>query len=313
MRTTPEVLQRQWNSIDYKNGGFLQINTQHPLEWHIGYQPISQKTLLLVCTTDIGAIESSKSMSVTRRKRETDNRWTLSFELLRNAQEGVFAILCSDIIEHSRSASNEKEALALVISRYKQWSRLLESQGSGLMDENSRKGLLGELLFLQERIEECASVLTAIQGWVGADGADQDFIYEDGWHEIKSVGVSATSVTISSVEQLDCAGEGELVIMRIDKAAPDKAGTLSLNDAVRQISSNLTDASDALTLFRAKLSAYGYIDLLEYSEQTYCCSGSQRYGVNDTFPRLIRRNVPLQVETLHYELSLPSLADWLKG
>ncbi|MHC1762452.1 MAG: PD-(D/E)XK motif protein [Negativicutes bacterium] len=313
MRTTPEILQRQWNSINFKDGGFLQIDTLHPLEWHTGYQSISQKTLLLVCTTDIGTIESSKSMDVTRRKRETDNRWTLSFELLRNEQEGVFAILCSDIIEHSRSASNEKEALALVISRYKQWSRLLESQRSGLMDENSRKGLLGELLFLYERIEEGDSALTAIQGWVGADGADQDFIYEDGWYEVKSVGASATSVTISSLEQLDCDDEGELVIMRIDKAAPDKARALSLNDAVRQISNKLTDASDTLDLFRAKLSAYGYIDLQEYSEQKYYCSGSQRYGVNDTFPRLIRRKVPPQVENLHYELSLSSLANWLKG
>ncbi|MBS4025051.1 MAG: PD-(D/E)XK motif protein [Clostridia bacterium] len=313
MRTTPEILQRQWNSIDYKDGGFLQIDTKHPLEWHIGYQSISQKTLLLVCATDIGTIESSRSMAVTRRKRETDNRWALSFELLRNEQEGVFAILCSDIIEHSRSASNEKEALTLVISRYKQWSRLLESQRSGLMDESSRKGLLGELLFLQERIEEGDSALTAIQGWVGADGADQDFVYEDGWHEVKSVGASATSVTISSLEQLDCAGEGELVIMRIDKAAPDKAGALSLNDAVSQISGNLTGASDALDLFRSKLSTYGYLDLQEYSEQKYYCSGSQRFGVNDTFPRLVRQNVPTQVESLHYELSLPSLAGWLKG
>lgn len=313
MRTTPEILQRQWSSINYKDGGFLQIDTQHPLEWHLGYQSISQKTLLLVCTADIGTIESSKSMAVTLRKRETDNRWTLSLELLREEQEGVFSILCSDIIEHSRTAPNEKEALALVISRYKQWSRLLESQRSGLMDENRRKGLLGELLFLFERLEEGKSVLTVIQGWVGADGADQDFIYKDGWHEVKSVGAASTSVTVSSLEQLDCDDEGELVIMRIDKAAPDKAGALSLNDAVRQISSKLADASDAMDLFRSKLNAYGYIDLREYSEQKYYYSGSQRYSVNDTFPKLLRRKVPPQVETVNYELSLPSLVDWLKG
>ncbi len=313
MKTTPEILQRQWASIDYKDGGFLQIDTQHPLEWHIGYQSVSQKTLLLIHNEDVGAIESSKSMAVTRRKRETDNRWALSFELLRNEQEGVFAILCSDIIEHSRLASNEKEALELVIRRYKQWSRLLESQKSGLIDENRRKGLLGELLFLQGRIEESGSALTAIKGWVGADGADQDFIYKDHWYEVKSVGSSSTRVTISSLEQLDCADEGELVVMRIDKAAPDKAGALSLNDAVHQISSKLIAATDALDLFHSKLCACGYIDLQEYSEQKYYCSGLQRYSVDGTFPRLIRQNVPIQVESLHYELSLSSLADWLKS
>lgn len=313
MRTTPEILQRKWSSIDYKNGGFLQLDTQHPIEWHIGYQSISQKTLLLVCAMEIGAFESSKSMAVTRRKREADNRWTLSFELIRNEQEDVFAIFCSDIIEHSRSVSSEKEALELVISRYKQWSRLLESQKSGVMDENSRKGLFGELLFLRERIEESDSALTAIQGWVGADGADQDFIYENSWYEIKSVGVSARKVTISSIEQLECAGEGELVIMRIDKTAPDKVGALSLNDAVRQICGMLSDASGSLDLFRSKLSAYGYIDLKEYSEQKYCYSGSQRYGISDNFPRIIRKNIPTQVESLHYELGVSSLSEWLKG
>ncbi|MBS3947489.1 MAG: PD-(D/E)XK motif protein [Dethiobacter sp.] len=313
MKITPEILERQWNSIKYTSGGFLQIDTRHPLEWHIGYQSISQRTLLLVSDTEIGAIESSKSMIVSRRRRESDNRWTLSFELLRNEQQGVFAILCCDVIEHSRPATNEAEALKLVINRYKQWSKLLETQRSGLMDEHIRKGLLGELLFLQERIEKGEPLLMAVQGWVGADGADHDFVYEDGWHEVKSVGASATSVTISSLEQLDCADEGELVIMRIDKTAPDKAGALSLNDAVRQISSKLTDASDALDLFRAKLSTYGYIDLQEYSEQKYSCSGSQRYGVNHTFPRLTKQNVPTQIESLHYELNLPSLTDWLKG
>jgi hypothetical protein len=313
MRTTPEILQKQWDIISYKEGGFLQIDTQHPLEWHIGYQSISQKTLLLICNTDVEVIESSKSMLVTRRKRETDNRYTLSFELLINEQEDVFVILCSDIIEHSRLASDEKAALDLVISRFKQWSRLLESQRSGVMDESQRKGLLGELLFLRELMKKSTSALDAIRGWVGADGLDQDFIYEDGWYEVKSIGVSSTSVTISSLEQLDSASEGELVVMRIDKAAPDKGGALTLNDAVYQIILALADSSNALDLFRSKLSVYGYIDLQEYSGQKYYCSGYQRYDVNNTFPSIVRRNVPSQVESLHYELSLPALSDWLKG
>jgi hypothetical protein len=312
MRTTPELLQKQWNSIGYKDGGFLQVDTQHPLEWHIGYQSISQKTLLLVCNSDIGAIESSKSMAVTRRKRETDNRWTLSFELLRNEQEEVFAILCSDIIEQSRSAANEKDALALVIGRYKQWSRLLESRKSGLMDEQSRKGLIGELLFLLSRIQEHGPDLVAVQGWVGADSADQDFIYSEGWYEVKSIGASATGVTISSLEQLDNPDEGEIVIMRIDKAAPEKTGAMSLNDAVKQVREALNGSPDALDLFRSKMSAYGYIDLQEYSEQKYFCSAMQQYRVDALFPKLTKQNVPRQITAVHYELNLPSLADWVK-
>jgi hypothetical protein len=313
VKISAEILEKQWNSIKYTSGGFLQIDTQHPLEWYIGYQSIRQRTLLLVSDIEIGAIESSKSMIVSRRRRESDNRWTLSFELLRDEQQGVFATLCCDIIEYSRPAHNEAEALKLVIDRYKQWSRLLETQRSGLMDENRRKGLIGELLFLQEQIEKSENTLKAVQGWMGADGADQDFVYEDGWHEVKSISVSAASVSISSLEQLDGTDNGELVIMRIDKAAPDKSGALSLNETVRKIRNKLIGESDALELFLLKLSAYGYIDLQEYSLQKYYCSGSQRYIVNDTFPKLARKNVPNEIESLHYELSLPSLTEWLKG
>lgn len=312
MKITPELLEKQWSSIKYTDGGFLQIDTQHPLEWHIGYQSISQRTLLLVCDTEVSAIDSSKSMIVSRRRRESDNRWTLSFELLRNEQQGVFSILCCDVIEHSRLAVTEAEALKLVISRYKQWSKLLETQRSGLMDEHRRKGLLGELLFLEQRITSADSILAAIQGWTGADGADQDFSYPDGWFEIKSAGASAVNVTISSLEQLDCEDEGELVIKRIDKAAPEKAGAFSLNDAVRRISSILIGDAEALELFRTKLSAYGYMDLQEYSEQKYFCSSTQRYLVDESFPKLTKANVPAQISALHYELDLPSLAGWRK-
>lgn len=84
MKLTPELLSQQWDDIDYKQGGFLQINIMHPLEWHIGYQSISQRTLLLLCNADIEAIESSKSLIVSRRHRESDNRWLLTFELVND-------------------------------------------------------------------------------------------------------------------------------------------------------------------------------------------------------------------------------------
>ena len=311
MKTSPELLQKRWDSIKYKDGGFLQIDTQHPLEWHIGFQSINQKTLLLVCHTEIDTVDSSKSMSVYRRKRESDNRWTLSFELLRSEQESVFSIFCSDIIEYSRTSFNEKEALALVIKRYKQWIRLLENQKNSLMDDARRKGLLGELLFLYEKLKECKDAMSILQSWVGVEGADQDFIFPDTWYEIKSIGVSTSSVKISSLEQLDSDPEGELVIMRIDKTAPEKSGAISLNDVVLQIKDFLLKETKALELFQAKLDTCGYIDLQEYSVQKYYFSGSHRYKVNESFPKISKNNVPIQVISLHYELDIPSIENWL--
>lgn len=313
MKLTPEMLSQQWADIDYKEGGFLQINIKHPLEWHIGYQSISQRTLLLLCNIEIDVIESSKSMIVSRRRREIDNRWLLTFELVRDAQQDVFAILCCDIIEYSSTAKNEHESLTLVINRYRQWTRLLESQKNGVMDEHIRKGLLGELLFLEKYMERCDSKLYAVNGWAGADAADQDFMYSDGWYEVKSIGISASTVSISSLEQLDCNNSGELVIMRIDKVPPSKINAFSLNDIVYRIKQKLSSDTAALEIFQQKLTSYGYIDLHEYSEIKYYFSGMQRYNVNKEFPRLIKNNVPNEVVSLNYSLSLSALSKWLKG
>lgn len=313
MKITANILQQQWEKISYRDGGFLQIDTQHPLEWHIGYESTSRRTLLLVCDIKIDAIESSKSIVVNRRLRELDNRWTLSFELLQEIQQDVFSILCCDIIEYSRAASSEEKALISVIGRYKQWCHLLESQKRGLMDEKIRKGLLGELLFLEQYIDHCNSPLTAVLGWVGADGLDQDFMYSERWYEVKSIGISSTSITISSLEQLDCTQAGELVIVYIDKVSPSKSDAFSLNEVVYRISSKFSSDIDALLLFQNKLTAYGYIDLQEYSEKKYYFHGMKRYEVIDLFPRITSKSVPTEVISLSYELSLPALEKWLKG
>ncbi|HAG10722.1 MAG TPA: PD-(D/E)XK motif protein [Desulfotomaculum sp.] len=310
MKVTAELLKKQWDSISYHSGGFLRIDTEHPLEWYIGYQSINQKSLLVISDADIGIVDSSKSMVVKRGRRETDNRWTLTFDLLRNEQQGVFMNFCSDIIEYSRTAANSEDALDLVTKRYKQWSRLLEYQRKGLLDENSQKGLIGELIYLRKQLARGMNVLVAIQGWSGPDGGDQDFIYSDGWHEIKAVGVSAATVVISSLEQLDNSNDGELLIMRIDRCAPEKSGAFSLNNMVRTVFELLNDDPDAVGLFEIKLNRYGYIDLPEYAEQRYFYTGSQAYRVDSTFPKLTRNNVPVQAVSAQYSLSIAGLKDW---
>lgn len=98
MKVTPEILDTQWSNIRYTSGGFLQIDVQHQLEWFVGYQSCSQRTLLVVSDSEIEQVESSKSMLVNRRRRETDNRWTLTVELIRDEQQDVFSILCCDFI-----------------------------------------------------------------------------------------------------------------------------------------------------------------------------------------------------------------------
>ena len=309
MKITAEYLHRKWKSISYYDGGYIQVEVKHPLEWHVGYKEIDQKTLVIVSEKEPELLQTSKSIAVSKGRR-MDGRWALSFALMRIEQDSVFELLCADLIAYSQSAENETAALALTAKRYKQWNKLLEHQRKSLMDESNRKGLLGELTYLCSVIDSGYPIFAAVQGWVGPDGADQDFVYADGWHEVKSVGVAASSVTISSLEQLDNSDPGELVVMFIDKCAPERGGAVSLGEQVDLTLARVHEDGDALSLLESKLMRYGYIDLPEYREQKYVCSGRARFLVDADFPRLTADTVTPQIIAEQYSISLAGIEDW---
>lgn len=309
MRITAEQLHNKWKNASFYDKGFTQVDEFHSVEWYVGYQEINQKTLLMISISEPELLPSSKSILVSKGKR-TDGRWALSMSLMRVEQDSVFETLCADIIDFSSAARDEKEALQLTYKRFKQWNKLLEHQHKSLMDESSRKGLFGEITFLRETIQTGYPLLAAVQGWVGPDGADQDFVYSDCWHEIKAVGMSAEKVSISSLEQLDCEEDGELVVMRIDKCAPEHSGALSLAEAVEIVQKLACSDADALMLLENKLAKYGYIDLPEYREQKYYYSGKQRFVVDRDFPKLTAKNVPPQITNTQYTISIAGIDNW---
>lgn len=309
MKITAEYLHEKWNAFSYYDGGYIQIEVKHALEWHVGYKEIDQKALVIISQNEPELLPSSKSIVVTKGRR-TDGRWTLSFVLMRNEQDSVFELLCADLISYSQTADNEISALNLTVRRFKQWNKLLEHQRKSLMDESNRKGLLGELIYLCEVIDAGYPILPAVQGWVGPDGADQDFVYVDNWHEVKSVGVSADSVKISSLEQLANTDPGELVVMLIDKCAPEHSGAVSLGEQVDHTFRRVHENDDAYSLLESKLMRYGFIDLPEYREQKYVCSGEMHFRVDADFPRLTSDNVVPQIIEVQYSISLASIEDW---
>ena len=105
MKITAEYLHEKWNAFNYYDGGYIQIEVKHALEWHVGYKEIDQKALVIISQNEPELLPSSKSIVVTKGRR-TDGRWTLSFVLMRNEQDSVFELLCADLISYSQTADN---------------------------------------------------------------------------------------------------------------------------------------------------------------------------------------------------------------
>lgn len=311
MNNYEEELRDKWNSISYRQGGSLQLGITHPLEWHVGYFSPEAKSIIIVSDDPVNKIESSKSIQASCKPRK-DGRFATSLTLTSREQEDVFVTMCGDVIEFSGNEMDRKKSLMKVLKRYAAWLKLLQHKNSALLGAAAQKGLIGELLYLKEKIEKGMDPLDTLAGWVGPDGADQDFVYYDGWHEIKTTGLSSAEITISSVEQLDSTEDGELIVNRVDKCAPAQAGAFSLYGLVHQIINMIINCPGAIDIFILKLASIGYIDMQEYDQQKYVFASRQIYNVNNTFPRIRRCDLPAEIVNTTYALSIPSLAPWQK-
>ena len=310
MNDYEQQLHNAWNCVTY-NGSTVRLPIMHSLEWYVGYYSTSQKAVILISDSPIKNVESLKSIAFNCAQRQ-DGKYALAFILLSKEMEEVYITMCGDIIRFSSTEDSSSKALLKVIGRYKQWIKLLEHQRSALLGASAQKGLMGELYYLKKRLERGMSVEEAINGWVGPEGADQDFQYSDGWHEIKATGVSSTEVAISSIEQLDNDESGELIIVRIDKCSEEKNGGITLRSMIQSIIPMLDNNYSALESYNMKLTQVGYMDLPEYDRQCYFIAGMEVYSVANGFPRLRRADLPTEVTQCNYSLSIASIAEWEK-
>lgn len=309
MNTFEEELRTKWNGISFHEGGSLQLAIDHPLDWFVRYATGDHKSIVIVSEIPVDKIVSSKSIEAACNKRK-DGKYAVSFTLMNREQEDVFITMSSDIIEFSRFEKQSEDSLKRVLKRYAAWLRLFDHKRSALMNTNAQKGLIAELLFLKEKIERGMMPSEAVVGWVGPDGADQDFVYEDAWHEIKATGASSSKVKISSIEQLNNPDRGELVVFRIDKCAPAKPGAVTLYSMVHRLIRIMSSSESAIDDFILKLGSAGYIDMNEYDKDKFSVSEKQTYIVNDSFPRITREMLPVEIVNAEYDLDLPCLDPW---
>ncbi len=313
MDNIEKILTETWKSIRSFKTGSLQLGINHPLEWHVAYETPTNKALVIIAHHPIKHIDSSKSIN-TQCNPRNDGTYYISFQLTERTQEDVFISMCSNLIEFSMEAASEIEALKMVEMRYKQWRRLMENRNLAILSDEKRRGLIGELLYLKRIITAGKPIPDALAGWVGPDGADQDYIYDERWREIKTTGLSSDRISIHSIEQLGEEGDnGDLVVFRVDPSAPEAEGAFTLrklvHDIIRMFGGSLADVE----VFTSKLNTVGYIDMEIYDKFPYKYFNDVTYDVDSTFPRLIRSRIRPEITKCEYTISISSIDSWKRG
>ena len=298
-------LRERWESQRHEIDSYTLVDHKHQIDINIGYDAKLRKTLLICNTGKISNLPSSKAISA-QNVMLSPTEWGLAFSLQQEDISDIFIKFCWDIIESTRDV--EDDAVEFILNRYNMWLRLLTYKRPTVLSVSRQKGLIGELLYLQNMVHRFGQK-KAVSSWVGPGGGDQDFVYDDTWTEVKAVSFASDTVSISSVEQLDTDKPGFLRIYRLEDTSPEDNDGINVTDVVEKTGRLLTESSPAAD-FRMKLFQYGYTDEQNYENFRYKLGASAVYRVDENFPRMTRESLNSSVSWIKYGLSIPAISEF---
>lgn len=289
----------------FECGYFTRIGDNRDINLYIGKDENAHYSIDFRGTFHPVKIVGSKVIEVSQFS--IDETQFLRFSLLNSDLLECFSLFCYDLIKSTLGIVDDETAYKQLQTRYLSWKRMFKPN-RGLLTESEIMGLIGELLYMRDYMIPIHGVDAALESWTGPEKTHKDFSLNDTWYEIKTISSGKESVRISSLEQLDSDIIGYLVVYSLERMSPSFNG-VRLNELVAQIM-DLIPIAIQRDLLLAKLELYGYDFSPEYDNYVYAVSDCVSYKVHENFPRLVRKDIPVSVSRIQYEIILSEIEDF---
>ena len=305
-----------WEDIDVSPAA-SQINARRIADagsaaWGLYWAVDAQLHCLLILQRGSGRRQSQRlprlrGLSVEASPTEDGSGERMIIRLTDGEQREVFHRFCIDVVEATRVAKSADEAIERFLARTWRWHRLLRSGQNGRLSEDEQKGLLGELSVIERCLLDVIEARDAVEGWTGPLGTPRDFEFGLVGIEAKARSPQSAQVRISSLDQLDSAGESRLFLFVIEVGAAfgDSATAVTITDVATRVRSRIAalDLSAAI-VFDERLTATGFDWEEDYSDKHWSIGDEVQYEVVDGFPRLTPTMVPAAVDDVRYTISM---------
>lgn len=290
-----------------QNKTYLRIDPCYNVDIFIGYDDDGRMSLAIIEKGKEVSVKSTNLIEETQGIRK-DGKLQLKFSLLDSSYKPMFLKVCRDIIEYCCQKGKGK-AISAASERWKYWREVFDSKKGNILSENEIKGLLGELVVLNEHFMNEYDERTAVSAWMGPLMGHKDFEINETWYEVKTVNQNASEVHISSLEQLESPVEGHLIVVQMEKTNEVNKLAINLNDYVSLIENKITD-SNLKEEFWNRLTNVGYEYDEEYKKHNFVFYAKTYYTVKDDFPRLTRANMNRKISSAEYSISLDGIEEF---
>lgn len=286
----------------FEPGYFKLIDRTHPLSLYIGED--NDGHYAIEYRGDFNPIKVKSSTAIGVMHYVIDTKKSLVFSLLDSSMLSTFCAFCEDMVETSRSATDNNSGYTMLVNRFYGWKKMFH-QSKDLLDEKRIMGLIGELLFLKQKMIPLCGKSKALSSWTGSEKTKKDFSLDDTWYEVKTITAGKPVVGISSYEQLDSDLLGNLVVYQLEKMSQEYNG-INLNKLVKRIYKEL-DVDELKDVFLQKLTDAGYSFESAYDSYVYEIYAESIYEVNQSFPCLRREERLDAISQVRYDLLLAKI------
>lgn len=290
----------------FKYSHFVRVDSEHPLDLLLGIDKEGRKAIRFRGDFKTAKVTGTKAIAVKQFKLNDQN--CIQFSLADPETADPFFKFIDDLVDSSRKLSKQEEGYDFVINRYARWRRMFVPKKETLSEANIM-GLLGELYFLLSYMIPEYGEEKAIESWSASNPTIKDFSVDETWYEIKTTGPKSPTVHINSIEQLESANPGTLVVVRLEKMANTYNG-LTLNSMVKTLMDRVV-SPEVLESLQMKLEKRGYAFNEKYDDFVFECKECIHYTVDEDFPSLDRESLNEAIAGAEYELIIEKLKEYM--
>lgn len=277
-----------------------------------GYTKDGKRRLAFLSKIQPEYINSTKMISVNHYQDNSSLYW-LSFDLENNALSNLFNTFCSDMVNSLDGINNEEIELKCLKKRFDSWKKMFQNTPQKELSEEEEQGLFGELYFLYKFMAPKYGLEKAIFSWTGPLDYSKDFSIDETWYEIKTSNANASSIKISSINQLDSDKDGFLGVIKIEKMSNEYRGTLSSVFELIEAILNEIKNTQTQEVFIEKLSKFSFDTENNAIPRRYDVKSMTLYNVTDDFPRLTKTNIAFpEIENVSYTINLAGIERFKK-
>ena len=293
-------------------GYFKRIDAEYPLDIYIGIDDNNHYCLEFRGAFTPQTVKACNSIGI--HQFATPGYNSIVFFLKDQEMFDTFCVFCNDIIEATKTTTDEAMGYRVLVNRYYSWRRMFQGKPNKLQ-ESDIMGLIGELLFLRDFMIPTYGEDIALLSWSGSELTHKDFSLKDCWYEVKAISTGKGSVKISSLEQLQSSIEGELAVFQLEKMSPVYDG-VTLNKLANGLLDTMSNDFNRDSLLN-KLADNGFDFDNSYDEYVYEVTVGERYQVTASFPKLTTHDVSEAICRAQYDILLSEIQgykiDWEYG